>query len=104
MRILLLAMLVGCTSPAQSTGIQAVSCPSSSDLTYANYGKAFIADTCLSCHAGRDNPNLSTQSSVQLHLGEILDRAVYTDAMPQNGALTTDERTLLGEWLACGAP
>jgi hypothetical protein len=30
--------------------------------------------------------------------------AVYSTSMPENADISTDERVLLGEWLACGAP
>jgi uncharacterized membrane protein len=101
---LALPFLVACTSSGQSTGIDSVSCPTDSTLTYANFGSTFIDSNCLECHAGKERPNLSTQAAIQSHKNSILQEAVYTDAMPQDNTMTTAERQMLGEWLACGAP
>ena len=73
-------------------------------LTYTNFGQSFIADNCNSCHDSDQKPSLATLSAIQANSAKILDTAVYTDAMPQNTNMTTQERELLGEWLACGAP
>ena len=98
-----LSGLVACGGSA-STGITAVSCGSDSTLTYANFGSAFMADNCLSCHAERVSPHFTTQAQVKGSTENILQVAVYTDAMPANGPIAIEERKLLGEWLACGAP
>ena len=99
------ALLAACTS-ATSTGITSsnLSCPSDSTLTYANFGSDFMSTNCLSCHATRDSPHLTTQATIQANASRILDQAVYSTAMPQGGDLSTEERQMLGEWLACGAP
>ena len=103
MRFLLsVALLAACTS-ANSTGIQTVSCPPDSPLTYANFGEELIANHCLECH-DHDNPTLLTQSAIASHSSQILQAAVYTDAMPQKADMPLAEREKLGEWLACGAP
>lgn len=105
MKLALLAIaLAGCTSTAESTGIADLSCPTDSTLTYANFGSTFLTDNCLECHDGKEKPNLSTQAAVQSNASMMLEEAVYTNAMPDGSAMTNDERELLGEWLACGAP
>jgi hypothetical protein len=104
--VTLAALLSACTSGANSTGIEPVSCPTTgTTLTYANYGEAFFSSTCATagCHS-RKQPVLTTQSAIQQHIDQILDEAVYTDAMPESGSLTIAQREQLGEWLACGAP
>lgn len=73
-------------------------------MTYENFGSAFVTDNCLSCHASREQPTLSTQLQIQANRARILDAAVYSDAMPQNSDMAIAEREMLGEWLACGAP
>lgn len=99
----LLLLLSACTSAASSTGIEPVSCPTDSTLTYANFGQALITSQCMSCHA-KESPKLGTQTNIVSHTRQILDSAVYTDAMPENGDMSLEERQALGEWLACGAP
>ena len=96
-------MLAACTT-VSSTGIATETCPTDSTLTYASFGASFISDNCLSCHATQQHPALSTQAEVQANSSDILQNAVYTNAMPENADMSLDDRQLLGEWLACGAP
>lgn len=98
------SLLAACTSSGgTSTGIAELSCPPDSTLTYANFGQAMIDSQCMSCHDTK-SPKLGTQAQIQSRAKQILDAAVYTDAMPEDGAMSLEERQLLGEWLACGAP
>jgi len=99
---LLTAVMAACTS-ASSTGIQAVSCPPDSSLTYANFGDELFANYCVSCH-DTQSPVLTTQADIKAHAAAILDVAVYTDAMPQSDNMFLAEREKLGEWIACGTP
>ncbi|HEY5952222.1 MAG TPA: hypothetical protein VIV40_42280 [Kofleriaceae bacterium] len=99
------ALLSACTG-ASSTGIEPISCPpTGTTLTYANFGDELIANKCTTsgCH-DRQRPNLTTQLAIQQNAANILDQAVYTDAMPRNTDMQLMEREKLGEWLACGAP
>lgn len=100
---LLFLTLTACTT-AQSTGISAVSCPPDNTYTYATFGKAFMDDNCLSCHTSNARPTFTTQTQIQANATRILDQAVYTDAMPQNGDMAIADRQALGQWIACGAP
>lgn len=100
---MLFVLFAACTS-SESTGISEVSCPTDSTLTYENFGAAFFADNCSSCHASKENPILTTQAQIKAQASRILDEAVYTTSMPEDADLGVDERALLGEWLACGAP
>jgi uncharacterized membrane protein len=63
-----------------------------------------IADNCLTCHAGKQNPRLDTLQAVQDNAQAIISSAVLTTKMPKSETMVTDERQLLGEWLSCGAP
>lgn len=102
-RLFVLCFVGACTS-ASSTGITEVSCPEGSTLTYASFGSALLADHCLTCHASKERPVLSTQAQIQANRANILQEAVYTTAMPEEADLALAEREMLGEWLACGAP
>ena len=102
-RVIVFSLFAACASGASSTGISDVSCPPSSTLTYANFGKDMITSECMSCHSTQ-SPKLGTQAQIQAQTSRILDAAVYTDAMPRNADMTVEQRQLLGEWLACGAP
>jgi len=101
--IVLALALVACTSSASSTGISELSCPPDSTLTYANFGQDLITTECMSCH-DKQSPQLGTQAQIKARASQILDMAVYTDAMPNGRDMPLAQRELLGEWLACGAP
>jgi uncharacterized membrane protein len=98
-----LLLVAACTSGASSTGIAPLSCPPDSTLNYANFAQDAISTHCSSCHDNK-SPRLMTQGEIKAQASQILDAAVYTDAMPAGGGMTLDERKLLGEWLVCGAP
>lgn len=103
MRFVVFAMFAAaCTN--SSTGITQADITCDSSLTYANFGESFISEYCGSCHAGKQSPNLSTQAGVQANSSRIIDEAVYSSNMPEDGSLTTEQRTMLGQWLECGAP
>lgn len=100
---LLLAPLAACSTSAQSTGIEQLSCAPDSTLTYDNFGKESIHAHCMSCH-DTESPALGSLAQIRSRANQILDAAVYTNAMPEDSDMTLEERRLLGEWLACGAP
>ena len=101
---LVFSLVAACTSGGgTSTGIQDISCPPDSTLTYANFGQDLIQSECMSCHSSK-SPRLATQAQIQARAADILGAAVYTDAMPEGNAISLEQRQLLGEWLACGAP
>jgi len=104
--VLFAALVTACTASSPSSGIAAsdVTCPPDSTLTYESFGSTFIADNCLSCHTSKEKPNLTTHAAVQGNKGRIMSVAVTGTKMPENGSLAVEERQLLGEWLACGAP
>ena len=91
-----------CTG-ASSTGIEPVECSQESTLTYENFGKDLIQNNCLECH-DTTGPRLTDIQKIRQHAYEILQEAVYTDAMPEKSDMPLQQRELLGEWLSCGAP
>jgi uncharacterized membrane protein len=103
---LILAILVTACTGSSSTGITAsdITCPPDSTLTYESFGSAFLSDNCLSCHTSRDRPVLTTRAAVVVNSNKILDAAVMTTQMPADNSIALEERQLLGEWIACGAP
>jgi hypothetical protein len=90
-------------------------CPEDSELTWENFGGPFVLTYCTGCHhselpAGmrQDAPQSIDFENVALvrdHAPRVWARAADQNAtMPPAGAPASDERELLGEWLACGAP
>jgi hypothetical protein len=105
-RLSLIAVFITACTGSASSGIAAseVVCPPDSTLTYDSFGSVFLADNCLSCHTSKDRPVLTSKAFVQANKGAIIDVAVTSTTMPANSGLAVEERQLLGEWLACGAP
>jgi uncharacterized membrane protein len=96
---------VACSSDNSSGITQAeVVCPTGSTLTYANFGQAFFADNCLSCHASKERPALASQEAIAANKAIIIREAVTSTSMPEGASMDIAERRMLGEWLACGAP
>lgn len=105
--LLLGALIVGCTSggdAASTDPVDAGACPPGSALTYDSFGEAFVREHCLGCHLASEEPTLTTQAQVQANRQRMLELAVYSTVMPDDGPLTAEQRQQLGEWLECGAP
>lgn len=75
----------------------------------------FMSTWCASCHAAglsgddrRGAPadlNLDTHDAIREQLVRVYAAAGDEhETMPPAGGPTLDERVLLGDWLACGAP
>jgi uncharacterized membrane protein len=88
--------------------------PGGTQLTYANFGAAFMTRYCQGCHgsdalerAGAPGEFIfDTATQVQRHRARIFVRSAGTnDSMPP-GPIDPPlpERQQLAEWLACGAP
>jgi uncharacterized membrane protein len=93
-------------------------CPPRSTLTYDNFGKPFFAKYCLSCHtvtvtgSARQAPpdrNFDDAASIRTYTKQIDQQAAAGPAgthgvmPPLDPKPIVAERTMLGEWLACGA-
>lgn len=90
-------------------------CPEDSILTAENFGAPFMLTHCTGCHhvslkqgerAGAPlGVDFETLAKVRALAPLIWARAGDQNAtMPPLGPPPQDERTKLGEWLACGAP
>ena len=95
-------------------------CPTGSTLTYDNFGKPFAESYCTRCHSselvGAERMgaptfhDFDTQFGIQAvadHIDEVaaFGPAAENHSMPPDGDRpTAEERRLLGEWIACGAP
>ncbi|MCA9637166.1 MAG: hypothetical protein KC420_14160, partial [Myxococcales bacterium] len=90
-------------------------CPPESFLTYENFGAPFINSYCTGCHhvaLAKDDRQMAplgvdfeTLDKIRAQADRIWARSGDQNAtMPPAGAPADDERAMLGEWLACGAP
>ncbi len=84
-------------------------------LTYENFGEPFMLDWCRGCHAEGVPADMRQDAPLALNfddLGTIRDVAPMislnatgtTPTMPPAAGPSPEERLLLAEWLACGAP
>jgi uncharacterized membrane protein len=105
-RLAFLSIVFVAACADSSTGIDtaALTCPPDSTLTYQSFGEPLIADRCLSCHASRESPRLTSVEQIRANSAAIMESAVGTSKMPEGIGMSLEERELLGEWLACGAP
>jgi hypothetical protein len=95
-------------------------CPSSSTLTYENFGIPFFTSYCTKCHS--ENPLDGTRRGAPrgLNWDNLESIRAYSEAIDSMAAAGPDavnsmmppempfpsngERRDLGEWLVCGAP
>jgi hypothetical protein len=90
-------------------------CPDDSFLTYENFGGPFILTYCTTCHASRLPADMRQGSPIEVNFDDIEDIRAQAEriwfraadgnsTMPPVGPPVLEDRTRLGEWLACGAP
>ena len=90
-------------------------CPKGSFLHWENFGEPFVRSWCTGCHSSQlteerreEAPvdvNLDSLEGIREHMDRMWTRAADQNAtMPPAGGPGEEERALLGEWLACGAP
>lgn len=114
------AVLAGCAQPQLFGPPTEASCPPASTLTWDSFGKPFMDAYCVRCHAStlapaqrhgaptfHDFDTIYGTRAVREHIDLTTaagPAAVNTSMPPGGDAPTLEERQLLGEWLACGAP
>lgn len=90
-------------------------CPPDSGLTWENFGGGYVLSYCTTCHHSALPAdmrqlapiaiNFETVELVRAQADRVWARAAdQNQTMPPVGAPADDQRALLGEWLACGAP
>jgi mono/diheme cytochrome c family protein len=84
-------------------------CPSTSTLTYENFGQQFFQTWCVSCHGG---PNgYSSRAFTDLDTIRAQAADIFRNAAEDNTTMPPgpnnppqEDRYKLADWLACGAP
>ena len=107
--MLKLALVLGLLSIGCGGGSSGATCPTTSTLTYDNFGRRFFASYCDRCHAMGTQPPFMTLAQIHADTTAIdsvaaAGASAINTSMPQDGTVPTEaERRQLGEWLACGA-
>lgn len=107
-----LSLHAGCHLGA--TELDEFPCPDDSELTYDNFGRPFLDAHCQRCHAS-DSPDrggapigitFDSRDQAMRHRERIFVRAAgdNTSMPPGPDDPPAEEREMLAEWLACGAP
>jgi hypothetical protein len=90
-------------------------CPTDSTANYDNTGGPFLLNWCTGCHssllpqgerAGAPlGVDFDTPAGIEEQLLRIYARSADNNVtMPPVGGVSAHERTLLGDWITCGAP
>ena len=110
--------LVELPPPIRNTPIPvstSLTCPNGTQLSWENFGQAFMLNYCNSCHSSAvtgsdrvgapDEMNFDTLQDVMTWRINIHGAAAVEQAiMPPSKHVGSDEKALLSEWLGCGAP
>ena len=105
----------GDSGPTVNTPFSEARCENGTDLTWETFGEPFMRDYCTSCH-GSDlfggaregapvDANFDDLDTVREFTAGVFERsAADNTTMPPENGPSLEERALLAEWLACGAP
>ncbi len=115
----LVALLAGCGTDTMVGDDDPLQPPppgvcETSYLDYQNFGKPFALDWCRGCHSSVVPANMRQKAPMGVNFDTLDDvrhwserialRASGTQpTMPPAGGPSEEERTLLVEWLGCGA-
>ncbi len=83
-------------------------------LDYSNFGKPFALDWCRGCHSSSVPSNMRQKAPVGVDFDTLADVQHWKEriairatgpmpTMPPAGGPSEEERTLLAEWVGCGA-
>jgi uncharacterized membrane protein len=83
-------------------------------LRYDNFGAPFIVNWCRACHSAGTPPDMRQQAPADVNFDTLPEirrwslairiTAGQGSSMPPAGGPSAEERQMLVEWLACGAP
>lgn len=76
-------------------------------LTLMNYeyiSSRILQPKCASCHGTSGDINLENYGNVIAHLGGVQKSVFQEQTMPKRGTLSLEEKRLLWNWIALGAP
>ena len=94
-----------------------IDCPNGTNLTYENFGEPFMLRYCVSCHSSQVEGDLRGGAPIDVNLDSPGNVAIWRKSIletsandlgnrmpPQTDMVPRRDRTLLSEWIRCGAP
>ena len=94
-----------------------LNCPKGTNLTYKNFGSAFMFNYCRACHSASLDPVYRAGATPNVNFDSAEDIAIWRAAilnrvspaptgarMPPAANVPATEIALVLEWLNCGAP
>lgn len=73
-------------------------------MNYRFISSKILEAKCTSCHGSSGDVNLESYNSVKANLAKIETAVFVEQTMPKRGALTSEEKRLLWNWIKSGAP
>jgi uncharacterized membrane protein len=73
-------------------------------MNYSFINSRILQPKCVSCHGSSGDVNLESYDSIKSHLSKIEQTVFIEETMPKRGALTSEEKRLLWNWIRMGAP
>lgn len=109
-----LGLIAACSSSDDGGEPTNTSDECSTALSYESFAGPFFLDWCTGCHSSalaegsrQEAPldvNFDTLDDIRAFEARILARVVNEHDMPPAGGPSEDERKMLADWFACGAP
>ena len=107
-----LLLVIACVGKEEDS---ATGCERMPPLTYENFGEPFMLDWCRGCHSAALADGLRQGAPLEFNFEDVetirelapvisLKAVGPMPVMPPAAGPSADERALLEEWLACGAP
>jgi len=99
------AMATGaCDSGSTGAPTKAV-CDQTLELTWDTFGQDFLQTYCVRCHQSFNNLGTVQGRSAAIDSAAGAGPAAHNTYMPESGMRpSVEERQLLADWIACGAP
>jgi hypothetical protein len=110
--------LIELPPPIRNTPVpvsSSLTCPTGTQLSWENFGQAFMLNYCTSCHSAELSGSDRVGAPEEMNFDSLQDvmnwrmnihgaAAVEQAIMPPSKHVGADEKALLTEWLGCGAP
>jgi uncharacterized membrane protein len=108
----MILLLLACSGQKESV-LDSGLCAAAPVETWANFGEAFVTQSCQSCHSSTQSNRQGAPEEVTFDTADqvwaLSDRVLARAAaepptMPPQGGTSEEDRERLRIWLSCGTP